>query len=79
MTILEGMGFRDRNLGEFFKLERSQVPLLDRGGSLPHNPHDLGSIRGSRNPEKPWQGQVMDFWEETAKIAFTKRKQRWGK
>jgi hypothetical protein len=29
--------------------------------------------------EKPWQGQVMDSWEEIAKAAFTKRKQRWGK
>jgi hypothetical protein len=29
--------------------------------------------------EKALQGQVMDFWEEIAKAASTKRKKRWGK
>jgi len=29
----------------------------------------------AKNLEKPLRGQVMDFWEEIAKAASTKRKQ----
>jgi hypothetical protein len=44
--------------GDFFRIEGSPKPFLDRVGLTP----DPGPIRESQNPEKPLRGQVIDFW-----------------